>query len=123
MGAPIPTPPSIRREVQADRVIITRTWRQSEQVVGWILIAVIWNGALIAMYRTARTGPPRVWASPLIPWALGAIGLVLLGSGVVLGRRKRTVVLPADGSARPDVSGVLPTPRDEPAVDRAKAKH
>ncbi len=75
MGVPIPVPPSIRREVRADRVIIRRVWREGGGVVAWVLIAVIWNFVLYAMYRTGQFGPASKWASGLMPWALVAIGL------------------------------------------------
>jgi len=54
------------------------------------------------------------------PWALGALGVILLGLAFGLGRRRS-----AQGetpATRPDVSGALPTPRSEPAADPAKAK-
>ena len=52
------------------------------------------------------------------PWALGALGLLLLAGGGLLGRRRAAaadVVAP-----RPDVSGQLPTPRAEAKVDGKK---
>lgn len=82
MGVPLPVPQSIRREVQADRVIITRTWREGGGVVGLILVAVIWNSVMIAMYRSAEIEPDWVWAWFLIPWALGAIGIYLVYASI-----------------------------------------
>jgi hypothetical protein len=71
----LPVPRSIRREVQADRVIIRRIWREGGGVVAWVLIAVIWNFAMFAMFRTTRIGPGKEWESPLMPGFLAAIGL------------------------------------------------
>lgn len=56
------------------------------------------------------------------PWVLGLLSLLLLGGGI-RGKRRRVIVLPAGSPSRPDVSGALPTPRGEPAVDRSKAEH
>ena len=54
------------------------------------------------------------------PWALGGLGVVLLGLALGLTRRRRAGAdVPA---SRPDVSGALPTPRAEPAVDPAKTR-
>jgi hypothetical protein len=56
----------------------------------------------------------------LAPWLLGLLGLLLLGGAFGLNRRSR-----AHGEhpgSRPDVSGALPTPRGEPAVDPAKTR-
>lgn len=54
------------------------------------------------------------------PWVLGALGLLLLAGGGLLGRRRTAVVTPQ--GSRPDVSGGLPTPRREPAADRKPVK-
>ncbi len=53
------------------------------------------------------------------PWVLGALAFLLLGGGI-LGRRRtvKQVVAPS----RPDVSGALPTPRAERAIDLTKPK-
>ncbi|HTL67522.1 MAG TPA: hypothetical protein VL200_07665 [Lacunisphaera sp.] len=75
MGLPIPVPPSIRREVAADRVIIRRIWREGGGAIAWVCIAVIWNFALYAMYRAGKFGPGEAWAYPWIPWVLLAIGI------------------------------------------------
>lgn len=57
----------------------------------------------------------------LAPYALGALTLLLLGFGGFLTRR-RAEAAPAQLAPRPDVSGMLPTPRAEPAMDPAKVK-
>jgi hypothetical protein len=58
------------------------------------------------------------------PYVLGALGLLLLVGGLYLYlSRRRTVVQPGQHAARPDVSGKLPTPRSEPAVDPARSRH
>ena len=56
-------------------MIIRRLWREGGGVVAWVLIAVIWNFVLFAMFRTTRIGPGKDWTSPLIPGVLAAIGL------------------------------------------------
>lgn len=61
------------------------------------------------------------------PWALGALGLLLLAGGVALllrGRRRTVVDLDAEGEPRerPDVSGILPPARSE-APGRAHIRH
>jgi hypothetical protein len=53
------------------------------------------------------------------PWALGALGLLLLGGGLFRTLRRRDEQQPVTG---PDVSGILPTPRDEPALDPSRVK-
>jgi hypothetical protein len=68
----------------------------------------------------AKDSRSKVQLLQRAPWALGALGLLLLAGGTGLARRKRAVA--ATGAPRPDVSGVLPTPRSEPAVDPAKAR-
>ena len=67
----LPVPRSIRREVQADRMIIRRLWREGGGLVAWFFIAVIWNFVLYAMYRTGQFGPASKWASGLTPWERG----------------------------------------------------
>jgi hypothetical protein len=57
------------------------------------------------------------------PWVLGLLGLLLIGGGVLVDRRKRTIVLPGAEPGRPDVGSALPTPRHEPAVDPKLVKH
>ncbi len=54
------------------------------------------------------------------PWVLGVLGLLLLAGGGLLGRRRPAVVEPT--TTRPDVSGVLPVPRREPAPERRPVK-
>ncbi len=49
-----------------------------------ILIAVIWNFAMFAMFRTGKVWPASDWASPLVPWALVAIGIFLAYRGLAL---------------------------------------
>jgi hypothetical protein len=70
----------------------------------------------------AKSKKNQVQALHAAPWALGALGLLLLAGGAALGRRRRTVA-EAPAGPRPDVSGKLPTPRSEPAVDPARTRH
>jgi hypothetical protein len=55
------------------------------------------------------------------PYLLGVLGLLLIAGGFLLGRR-RTEASPSQPLDRPDVTGKLPTPRDEPAVDPAEVR-
>jgi hypothetical protein len=67
----------------------------------------------------AKSRKSQVQLLKRAPYALGILGLLLIGGGLATGRRRRAT---ASGT-RPDVGGVLPTPRDEPALDPSKVKH
>ncbi len=55
------------------------------------------------------------------PWVLGVLGLLLLAGGIVLTVRaaRRSDVVP---ERRPDVTGAVPQPRQEPAVDPSRVE-
>ena len=60
----------------------------------------------------------KVRALQRAPWALGALGLLMLAGGGLLGRRRPAAAAPQ--APRPDVSGQLPTPRSEAKADAKK---
>ncbi len=70
----------------------------------------------------AKEAKSKAVALNRAPWALGVLGLLLLMGGFALGSRRREDEVVELPSGRPDVSGVLPVPRNEPAVDQSTAK-
>jgi hypothetical protein len=66
----------------------------------------------------AKASKRKAQALDAAPWALGSLGLLLLGGGFLAGRRRES----ASDAPRPDVSGRLPVARNEPAVEPAKAR-
>jgi hypothetical protein len=50
------------------------------------------------------------------PYVLGVLGLLLIGGGIAAGGRGKESS-PGQPAPRPDVSGKMPAPRQEPAVD------
>lgn len=68
----------------------------------------------------AKTDKRMLGLLGIAPWLLGALGVLLIGLGFGLNRRKAAQT--TGGAERPDVSGVLPTPRDEPALDPARTR-
>jgi hypothetical protein len=48
----LPVPWGMSREIQGDRVVITRCWRKVDQIWGMIGATLIWNATMIGWYRT-----------------------------------------------------------------------
>jgi len=69
-------PAGISREVQAGQVIITRTWRKGGNPVLRIIVAVIWNGFFLLMFRPAMNDVDWVSARIVI-FAWGGVGIYL----------------------------------------------
>lgn len=67
------------------------------------------------LVKSAKSSRARVQNLRRLPWLLGALGVLLLAGGLLVGRRLRTA---PDAPAQPaDGSVILPAPRDEQAVD------
>ncbi len=71
-----------------------------------------------SVVKDAKASKAKVQLLQRAPWVLGVLGLLLLGGGILAGRRRQ------DGAHRgqPDLAGVLPAPRDEPVVAPTKAR-
>ena len=70
----------------------------------------------------AKSDKSKVQMLDRAPYVLGALGLLLIGGGALTNRRRKDAQ-PEQPTDRPDVSGKLPTPRDEPAADPARVRH
>ena len=77
--------------------------------------------AIADRVSAAKSSKSKVQALHAAPWVLGVLGLLLLAGGAALSGRRRHRAA-AQGGPRPDVSGVLPSPRSEPAVDPARVR-
>jgi hypothetical protein len=69
--------------------------------------------------KDAKASKSKVQLLQRAPWVLGGLGLLLLGGGLFLRRRQQG----AHAGGQPDVSSILPTPRDEPAAERPKIRN
>jgi hypothetical protein len=99
-----------------------RVWAQTAS--GKTVDLVVVNGlhvtaaSQVSVIKDAKASKAKVQLLQRAPYVLGVLGVLLLGGGLFLRRRHQE----APAGARPDVSGILPTPRDEPAVEPSKIR-
>jgi hypothetical protein len=99
-----------------------RVWAQTAS--GKTVDLVLVNGLHVtpasqaSVIKDAKASKSKVQLLQRAPYVLGALAVLLLGGGLFLRRRHQD----APVGARPDVSGILPTPRDEPAVEPSKIR-